>query len=53
MAYLPGKKPPRPAYTATPGWGSMNSRGTLSRPKPLAKPRLKRDEPSLRRVDTN
>lgn len=43
MANLPASKPPRPSYAPTPGWGSMNSRGTLSKPTPLAKPSLKFD----------
>jgi hypothetical protein len=52
MAYLPSSKPPRASYSATPGWGSMTSRGTVSRPKALPKPSLRVDEPPYRRVSS-
>jgi hypothetical protein len=52
MAYFASRKPPRAAYSQPlPVTKSgMTSRGTLSRPKPLGKPRLGKDAPSLRRV---
>lgn len=51
MGFLPKRKPPRPNYTPQqpPLIGGLGtSRGTVSKPKDLPRPRLSRDVPPLR-----
>lgn len=50
MAFLPKSKPPRPNYTPQrpPTRGGLGaSRGSVSKPKDLPKPRLSRDVPGF------